>query len=245
MLRLPDTGELKERLSEVEWSDSIFMSALLLITLLCLICLITGIWWSREPAMFDTTASSRQQADEMGVSPVTGFTTVATLITLIDTLLDKRGGYISNDLAPPGVYLDNISNWEFGVLVQVRDLTRIMRNDFSRSQSQSSEDEDLSEAEGRMFFDNSSWLLPSSEREYRDGHKLLQSYLARLSNPLEPDAQFYARADNLRQYLAAVETRLGSLSQRLSLAVGKKELDMGLAFDARGSSPLRQPQKPI
>ena len=38
-----------------------------------------------------------------------------------------------------GLYLDNIPNWEFGALVQVRDFARAFREDFSRSQSQSTE----------------------------------------------------------------------------------------------------------
>ena len=55
----------------------------------------------------------------------------------MDVLLHKRGGYFSNDILPPWVFLDNVPNWEFGVLTQVRDLARAMRNDFSRSQTQS------------------------------------------------------------------------------------------------------------
>ena len=65
----------------------------------------------------------------------------------MDVLLNKRGGYLSNDILPPWVFLDNVPNWEFGVLTQVRDLSRAMRNDFSRSQTQSTEDPDLMEAE--------------------------------------------------------------------------------------------------
>ncbi|MFT7220661.1 MAG: hypothetical protein ACI8Z1_002280, partial [Candidatus Azotimanducaceae bacterium] len=41
----------------------------------------------------------------------------------------------------------------------------------------------------------------------------------------------YARADNLRVWLTEVETRLGSLSQRLSASVGKRQLDTSLAGD--------------
>ncbi|MFT4799316.1 MAG: hypothetical protein ACI9W1_002754, partial [Candidatus Azotimanducaceae bacterium] len=39
------------------------------------------------------------------------------------------------------------------------------------------------------------------------------------------------RADNLRTWLSEVETRLGSLSQRLSASVGKRQLDVSLAGD--------------
>jgi len=117
------------------------------------------------------------------------------------------------------------------VLTQIRDATRAFRIDFSRSQSQSSEDPDLSVAEGKFFFDNSSWAFPQSESEYRAGIRLYERYLERLADPTQANAQFYARADNLQQWLQGVETRLGSLSQRLSASVGKRQLNVDLAGD--------------
>jgi hypothetical protein len=146
---------------------------------------------------------------------------------------------------PPGIWMDNVPNWEFGVLTLIRDTTRVYRNDLSRSQSQSVEDKDLSEAEGKFFFDNNSWALPQTEDEYRDGLKLLSSYLNRLADSGQTDAQFYARADNLQQWLAAVDTRLGSLSQRLSASVGKRQLNTSLAGDAAAQQATASPQDQI
>jgi len=117
-------------------------------------------------------------------------------------------------------------------LIQVRDLSRAMRKDFSRSQSQSTEDMDLAVAEPQFNFDSTSWMLPSSEGEYRTGVKALTRYLDRLSDQQQSQAQFYARADNLTRWLGDVETRLGSLSQRLSASVGQKRLNTDLAGDA-------------
>jgi hypothetical protein len=133
---------------------------------------------------------------------------------------------------PPSLWLDNIPNWEFGVLVQVRDITRSLRNDFSRSQSQSSEDVDLIIAEPKFNFDNKSWILPASESVYQEGIDALYGYLDRLQDPANPEAQFYARADNLQEWLGQVEKRLGSLSQRLSASVGQVRLNTDLAGDA-------------
>jgi len=118
------------------------------------------------------------------------------------------------------------------VLVQMRDMARSMRNDFSRSQSQSVEDEDLIIAEPKFNFDNKSWFLPASESVYREGIDALYGYLDRLQDPENPGAQFYARADNLREWLGQVEKRLGSLSQRLSASVGQVRLNTDLAGDA-------------
>jgi hypothetical protein len=156
-------------------------------------------------------------------------------MTVAKTILDKPGGYLTNDLMPPGLWLDNIPSWEFGVLVQVRDLSRALRKDFSRSQSQSTEDIDLSIAEPQFHFDSNSWALPATENEYQRGIDKLENYLLRLSDQQEGQAQFFARADNLSQWLKDVETRLGSLSQRLSASVGQKRLNTDLAGDKEAS----------
>jgi hypothetical protein len=188
--------------------------------------------WDSEPASFDVRDSAANRARAHDQELVTGYIATATLLRLTESLLDKRGGYLSNDVFPPGVWMDNIPNWEFGVLTQIRDTARAYRIELSRSQSQSTEDPDLAVAEGKFFFDNESWILPQTEDEYRDGIALLASYLDRLADPNKPNAQFYARADNLQQWLQGVETRLGSLSQRLSTSVGKRQLDIALAGDS-------------
>jgi len=125
------------------------------------------------------------------------------------------------------------------VLVQSRDLARAMREVFSRSQSQSREDPDLALAEPHFNFNSDSWILPASERQYREGLRYLHAYLARLEDADDSDAQFYARADNLRHWLGMVSTRLGSLSQRLSASVGQRRLNTDLAGDdsARQATP--------
>jgi hypothetical protein len=171
---------------------------------------------------------------------VVGYTTVDTLITVASTLLEKPGGYLSNDVMPPSVFLDNIPNWELGVLTQVRDLARVIRNDYSRSQSQSREDPDVAAAEPLFFFDNKSWILPRTEAEYRKAIEGFTSYRDRLAGQGEPEAQFFARADNLREWLAQVEKRLGSLSRRLGDSVASTVINTDLAGDpaAAASSTL-------
>lgn len=182
-------------------------------------------WWDFEPRPFDVAASARESAQARNQPMVPGSTSTLTLIRITDTLLTKRGGYLSNDKLPPGLFMDNLPNWEFGVLVQVRDYSKALRNDFSRSQTQSLEDPDLSQAEPLFSSPNDRWLLPSSESQYRKGIRFLEAYLQRLSDPGDGNTRFYARADNLADWLAVVEKRLGSLSQRLSASVGQAMLD--------------------
>jgi len=198
---------------------------------------ITGFIWDNEPENFDVHANALVQANGDGGKIVTGYTSSATLVHLMETLLNKPGGYLSNDRFPPGVFMDNVPNWEFGTLVQIRDYSRAMRNDISRSQSQSVEDPDLIIAEPQFHYSNDSWWLPATETEYREGLKAFRRYLNRLSE--DDGAQFYARADNLSDWLALVEKRLGSLSQRLSASVGQERLNTDLAGDtaAQQSTP--------
>ncbi|MEM7219743.1 MAG: DUF2333 family protein [Pseudomonadota bacterium] len=225
----------------------IFRGLLALAALYLLAAAIIGIWWSREPGAFDVSAYATELARADGATnpetPVVGYTTTAALYRVASTLLEKPGGYLTNDIAPPGVWLDNQPSWEFGVVTQIRDMSRAMRLDFSRSQSQSAEDPDLGEAEGKYFFDASSWILPQTEDEYREGNKLVRSYLKRLADPAKTKAQFYARADNLQKWLQGVESRLGNLSQQLSASVGKRQLDLGLAGDPSAAQSTSTPSE--
>jgi hypothetical protein len=194
---------------------------------------IVGFLWNTEPALFDVTAVTADKLRELDLEEkVTGSTTVVTMMEVTGVLLNKRGGYLTNDIMPPGVWMDNVPNWEFGALVQVRDMARTLRNNLSRSQSQSTEDTGLVNSENQFYFDSDSWMLPETESEYNKGIEALADYLGRLAQPGNSNAQFYARADNLRIWLSEVETRLGSLSQRLSASVGKRQIDLALAGDA-------------
>ena len=187
--------------------------------------------WSRELSIVTTTT----RAD------VTGLATTDAAIHVAHTLLEKPGGYLSNDVLPPGILLDNLPNWEFGALVQLRDLTRVLRNDFSRSETQSIEDPDLAMAEPLFNVDSGSWLFPAAESEYREGIEYLDRYRSRLVDANPAGGNFFARADNLREWLAVVEKRLGNLSQRLSASIGQRRVNVSLANDPAARAAKDEP----
>lgn len=222
----------KTRKNSADQNDSSKGWLVLPVIIILVLCLVFGYYWSEEPAPFDVVAAAAERAPETRASITTGSYTTSSVIVAMETLLNKRGGYLSNDIMPPSIFLDNIPSWEFGVLVQIRDIARAMRNDFSRSQSQSTEDVDLIIAEPKFNFDNGSWILPATESVYQEGVDALYGYLNRLQNPGNPEAQFYARADNLKEWLSQVTKRLGSLSQRLSASVGQTRFNTDLAGDA-------------
>ena len=202
-----------------------------------IVFIILMIYWSRTPDLFWVNHT----VDDERI--VVGYSTTDTLIRVAETLLDKPGGYLNNDRMPPSVFLDNIPNWEIGVLQQVRDLARVIRNDYSRSQSQSKEDEDVRDAEQAFFIDNNSWIFPRSESEYRKAIEGFRSYRDRLSDDNDMDAQFFARADNLREWLAQVEKRLGSLTRRLGDSVATNRINESLALDPSAEASNPQPDK--
>ena len=243
-------GRLKRLISIYDpriWKEKgLWWTAGVLIATAAVVVIGVGIYWSRSPAPFDVQENALAMVGNDKQKLVTGSYTTAAVIRIGETLLDKPGGYLTNDVMPPGVYLDNIPNWEFGALMALRDVAESMRNDLSRSQSQSVADEDLQVAHPQFNYDSNSWILPSTESEYRKGLAAMKSYLNRLSDEKETDAQFYARADNLSDYLGKVSKRLGNFGNRLAYAVGQTTYDTSRVGEpgARQSTPVpEQTQK--
>ena len=206
------------------WSLGVFL----------LVNIVTGIVVSREPKVFWVNHSA--DAD----TAVVGYSTTDTLIRVAETLLDKRGGYITNDKLPPFVALDNMPSWELGVVNQMRDLGRVMRDDYTRSQSQSRQDENVAAGAPKFFYDNDSWVFPTTESEYREGIDEFILYRERLLAG-DPDTQFFARADNLREWLSQVEKHLGSLTRRLGNSVAVDRINDDLAGDPAAAAAGAQP----
>lgn len=199
-----------------------------------LIMFVIGFWVSREPDVFWVNRSADPD------SAVVGYSTTDTLIRVASTLLEKPGGYLTNDKMPPMVILDNIPSWELGVVNQIRDLGRVMRDDYTRSQSQSKEDDDVAIGSPQFFYNNDSWVFPTTESEYRKGIQAFTRYRDRLVSG-DQDTQFYARADNLREWLSQVEKRLGSLTRRLGNSVAASRINDDLAGDSVAEAAGAQP----
>ena len=216
-------------------------SGLILAGIALLAVLVLMFWWSSEPAAFkvQTRAEARAKAHNHKVVP--GYVTVATVLELGEVLLEKPGGYLANDLLPPGLLMDNIPEWEFGVLQQLRDFALALRNDFSRSQSQSADDKHLSEAQPLLAYSSDSWIFPATESQYREALGHFEAYLAQLGDPAQVDAQFYVRSDNLVEWLKLVEKQLGSLSQRLSASVGQARINTDLANESTATQSTAAP----
>lgn len=195
-----------------------------LVGAVAIVMLLLGEWWSREPGQFNVQdeAVERMNVTHTDQMPI-GYVYANTLAHIADVILHKPGGYLTNDVAPPGLFCDNIQNWEYGALVMLRDATTALRNHFARDQSQSAEDPDLAQAEPYFYYEHNSWALPSTEAEYEKGVEALHKYMLRLQNPTSTSrpAQFHSRADNLWQYTEVVIKRLGGLNTRLAASTDR------------------------
>ncbi len=235
---------MKQRLKEFFLLFDPRRSIWLLATgLILLLTLFLMFYYDHHPDLFDVEKHTQQSAMERGHTITTGYTTVATLKEVTRRMLEKRGGYLSNDITPPSIFMDNVPSWEWGVLRQVRDLAQVLRFEMSRSQTQSVEDVDLMEAHPKFSIDSNSWIFPRSEAEYREGIEYLDNYLVRLVDANEDDAQFYARADNLRDYLAIANQQLGSLASRLSQSIGDSRLNIDLDGDTAAIQSTPAPRE--
>lgn len=196
--------------------------------------IIWGAFMGQEPGQFNIMDEAKERAEETHSTDnlPRGYVYANTLAHIAETLLHKPGGYVTNDVGPPGVFLDNLPNWEFGALVMLRDATSALRNHFARDQSQSAEDPDLATAEPYFYFENDSWALPATEAEYQKGVEALHRYMERLQHQDDHGkrAQFYSRADNLWQYTEVVIKRLGGLSTRLTANISGSNLGPGLTM---------------
>lgn len=200
-----------------------------------------AVYYSDEPATFDVVALAQKAVNSP--EPAVGVVTTNTLLHVTESLLYKQGGFIANDILPPFSLMDDMPAWELGALEMVRDLALVMRSDFSRSQSQSVENKLLSQAHPRLNIDHRNWTLPAAEDEYQAGAVLLRQYRQALMTPGDRHNQFYARADNLREWLKLAEKRLGSYSQRLSASVVQQKLPdaLAVAVTAEQSLQLTEP----
>ena len=202
-----------------------------------IVLIVLGAWWGLEPGPFDVREKAIEYMQDSGTDnlPI-GFVYTNTLAHMAEVLMEKPGGYISNDVAPPGLFLDNIRSWEYGALVMLRDGTTALRNHFARDQSQSIEDKDLALAEPYFYYEPNSWALPSTESEYDKGVESLHKYMKRLQSPEagQRRAQFYSRADSLWAYLEVVIKRLGGLSTRLTASTDRFAGAAGILYDPSG-----------
>ncbi|MDG1157497.1 MAG: DUF2333 family protein, partial [Litorivicinaceae bacterium] len=101
---------LKTRLASLGRQSTWVAAGLGACVLYLLGAVLLGIHWSQPPEQrsVDEVLTTTAPVDQ---NVTIGNATVGALIFITETLLEKPGGYLSNDVTPPGLWLDNMPNW--------------------------------------------------------------------------------------------------------------------------------------
>ncbi|MDA3874871.1 MAG: DUF2333 family protein [Kiritimatiellae bacterium] len=192
-----------------------------------------SIYWSLFPATFNVDEVARERAAlyehrEPDQPLPRGYRTTSVIIHLADQLFTKPGGYLANDWNPMSKIPDNMRNWEYGYVTQLRIMVQGLRYELSRSGPQSEEHESLRMAESKFNFTHDSLVLPSTESQYQEGIRLLETYLDDL-NSAKSEARFFAaRQDMVIRWLERQKVMLGNYTAQLQRNVGPSTYDVGV-----------------
>jgi hypothetical protein len=156
--------------------------------------------------------------------PENGCAAVATAAALIDRELNLHGWTPNDQWFAPSAILDNMPNFQIGVVNAVGRFSFEMLDQIGRRSGSSSADPDLERASGFLQYPPDIWiwepstsLLPGvpSERQYLQGLAALTSYNARLGRG---EAVFERRTDTLAQALSRISDDLGSQTSQIDRA---------------------------
>jgi hypothetical protein len=109
----------------------------------------------------------------------------ATLADIVDHELNTGFGWRPNDLFiwGPTLMADNNANRQIGIIMAVRESTRVFKDDLTKISS-NEYDPNLVIADTDFRNDAQKWILPSAEGKYADGVAHLRLYIAGLhANP--------------------------------------------------------------
>jgi hypothetical protein len=196
-----------------------------------------GWYWSRTPDVFWVN----QKTD--GDKTVIGYAATDTLVRVAETLLEKPGGYLSNDVMLPGVFLDNIPPIGNSVSCSKSAIWRASFEMTTAGASRNPRKMSMLLSGNRSSFSttirgffrvrnlNIGMRLPDSPNTVTDWPVSVN----RKRNSMRELTTFVSgspRSRNGWAWLAQVEKRLGSLSRRLGDSVAASVINTDLAGDS-------------
>mgnify|MGYP000209273312 FL=1 len=154
-----------------------------------------------------------------------GSNAVAISIALIDREVNDNG-WVSNDpFFKPAAYLDNMSNFQIGIISAVARFSIELSDQLGRTRGSSSVDPALKEASSLLQYDGTVWWwnpstsympVATSEQQYKKAMEQLFVYNERLARG---DAVFEKRSDNLLSTLDKISLDLGTSSASIDTYV--------------------------
>lgn len=120
--------------------------------------------------------------------------------------------WLPNDLFWPTIFLDNIPNFQIGMLEVVRYNVRVLRDNLTRMRTTDRLDPYADGAFTALSNDPYKWWFPSAESKWRSGFQHLESFHKNLQTG---KSHFYPRADNLVELLNQYVSLMGGANTRL------------------------------
>ena len=139
------------------------------------------------------------------------------------------GNWLPNDLFWPTVFLDNMPNFQIGVLEVVRYNVRVLRDNLSRMRTTDKIDPHAEAGFTSLSNDPYKWWFPSTESKWKLGYQNLESFY---QNLLNGKSHFYPRADNLVQLLDQYASLMGGANTRLINA--PRDIKEALSIEEHG-----------
>ncbi|MGH6938713.1 DUF2333 family protein [Hypericibacter sp.] len=150
---------------------------------------------------------------------------VALAAALVDREVGQYGWPSNDPFFMPGWALDNMPNYQQGIIAALARFSTEMRDQIGRVRGTSQVDPDLEKAAGQLSFSPTVWVFDfstswvpttSSNQQYLAAAKTLRNFNLRLS---QGQAVFERRADNLQSTIDRIAADLGSASAVLDKQV--------------------------
>lgn len=154
--------------------------------------------------------------------PDGGSRAVALAADLIEREIEQNHWVANDPFFMPGALLDNMPNFQQGVVAGVSRFTIELADQIGRTRGSSQVDPDLERAAGLLRYPGTVWIFDletslaptaSSEAQYTRAVRSLRAYNDRLA---AGQAVFEPRADNLLATISRISTDIGSASGALS-----------------------------
>jgi hypothetical protein len=147
---------------------------------------------------------------------------------------DMADNWLPNDLFWPTALLDNMPNFQLGVLEVVRYNVRVLRDNLSRMRTTDRLDPNAEAAFTNLSNDPFKWWFPSAESKWKSGLAQLELYKQNLSTGR---SHFYPRADNLIELLNQYLSLMGGANTRLINAPRDLKSTLGVEEQRDKASP--------
>jgi hypothetical protein len=147
---------------------------------------------------------------------------------------DMADNWLPNDMFWPTVFLDNMPNFQIGVLEVVRYNTRVLRDNLSRMRTTDKLDSNAEAAFTALSNDPYKWWFPSAESKWKMAHSHLGAYYKDL---VAGKSHFYARADNLVELLNQYLSLMGGANTRLINAPRDVHATLSVEEEKGATSP--------